>query len=225
MCKEHAQHYRSHPASGDSVRCCDLCFKQLVSKDTKDEINHHIASLKAAIADTNTSILSNLQDSEAQAKAFLSKTAALTYLKSSLKDHMQPLLLRLNQQREDTQHTQAIHANLLSSLPHALELLRKKQVECANVSADYSEAMREVETLATDVKSLKRDVIYWTSELEARVPLKELNWYIGGCCRPNLEHISVIGPANISKYRESLYDRKVQQSREIGKEKCKCEVS
>lgn len=225
MCKEHAQHYRSHPASGDSVRCCDICFQQLVGKDTKDDIDQHIAGLKAAITEANAAILSSLQDREAQAKAFLSKTAGLAVLKSSLKDHMQPLETRLALQREETEHAQAINVHLVSSLPHALELLKKQQVECAHISAEYSESMREVETLAANVKSLKRDIIYQTSELESRVPVKELNRYIGSCCRPNLENISIIGPANISKYRESLYGKKMLQSREIAKSKCKCEIS
>lgn len=225
MCKEHAQHYQAHPVSQERARCCDICYKQLVGKDTKDQIDQHLATLKAAIAEAHTAMVSSLHDKEAHAKAFIAKKEGLNCLKSTLTATLAPLQQQLTHQMEETAHTRAIIANLLSNQPHARELLRRKEVECAQISAEFTENLREVETLSAAVKGLKRNIISQTLELESRIPVKELNRYISSCCRPNLDHISMVGSANMTKYRESLYGKQALQSREIGKAKCKCEIS
>lgn len=224
VCSEHSYHSSTHPTSGENVRCCDSCWKSIIGKETRDEVERRMAELKDRIAEEYGVMVRKTKEKERLEMAITSTEFDVESKRSRATHCLQIYQDRINSEKADLTRFQSMLSHNKSSHEYSLDVVRSVTRQYAEKKAEFTEIMSEVESLDADVQRTSRGTIEKIEQLRTRIPIAIVGNLLGKCCEPKYLGVSFNASSgfNVSIFKQSLQVSARHLPRDEGNKSCKC---
>ena len=224
-CKHHSQHSQRHPETGDVGRCCDTCYKELTGKDTRQEIEACLAELRAKIASEMIEVQRRRREAIELVNALSEKRIALESAAAAAQAGIAQREKEWEEKREERMRLEDIVETKKKEKRKFEKLIAEKAPNYGNLKAECTENRQENKRILQRIGAMRRKIAEEKEKLIDRVPRGEVRAYVGRCCEPKIDGISLIGSGsfNVSRYRDSLIKSTTSnKAPEISSKSCTC---